>query len=127
MPTVAVWPPKWMVTASVSWLKAEFPDLTLFTDVCLCGYTDHGHCGSLHDGTEVHNDDTLVLLQKIANAITENHPEVYLIVLLIDERPEEVTDINGTSKRRLLPQRLTSRQPDTFRSRRWCWRRAAGW
>ncbi len=34
-----------------------------------------------------------VLLQKVANAITENHPEVYLIVLLIDERPEEVTDM----------------------------------
>ncbi len=34
-----------------------------------------------------------VLLQKIANAITTNHPEVYLIVLLIDERPEEVTDM----------------------------------
>lgn len=34
-----------------------------------------------------------VLLQKIANSITENHPEVYLIVLLIDERPEEVTDM----------------------------------
>jgi transcription termination factor Rho len=34
-----------------------------------------------------------ILLQKIANAITQNHPEVYLIVLLIDERPEEVTDM----------------------------------
>lgn len=34
-----------------------------------------------------------VFLQKIANAITANHPEVYLIVLLIDERPEEVTDM----------------------------------
>ncbi|MCG8452849.1 MAG: transcription termination factor Rho [Spirochaetales bacterium] len=34
-----------------------------------------------------------IILQKIANAITENHPEVYLIVLLIDERPEEVTDM----------------------------------
>ncbi len=34
-----------------------------------------------------------ILLQKIANAITENQPEVYLIVLLIDERPEEVTDM----------------------------------
>jgi transcription termination factor Rho len=34
-----------------------------------------------------------VLLQNIANSITENHPEVYLIVLLIDERPEEVTDM----------------------------------
>ena len=34
-----------------------------------------------------------VLLKEIANAITKNHPEVYLIVLLIDERPEEVTDM----------------------------------
>ncbi len=34
-----------------------------------------------------------ILLQKLANAITENHPESYLIVLLIDERPEEVTDM----------------------------------
>jgi transcription termination factor Rho len=34
-----------------------------------------------------------MLLQAIANAITTNHPEVYLIVLLIDERPEEVTDM----------------------------------
>ncbi len=37
-----------------------------------------------------------ILLQKIANAITKNHPEVYLIVLLIDERPEEVTDMERT-------------------------------
>lgn len=37
-----------------------------------------------------------ILLQKIANAITENHPEVYMIVLLIDERPEEVTDMERT-------------------------------
>ncbi len=34
-----------------------------------------------------------IILQKIANAVTENHPEVFLIVLLIDERPEEVTDM----------------------------------
>lgn len=34
-----------------------------------------------------------VLLQQIANAISENHPEVYLMILLIDERPEEVTDM----------------------------------
>ena len=34
-----------------------------------------------------------ILLQKIANAITRNHPETYLIVLLVDERPEEVTDM----------------------------------
>ncbi len=37
-----------------------------------------------------------VLMQHIAHAITANHPEVYLIVLLIDERPEEVTDMQRT-------------------------------
>jgi len=39
-----------------------------------------------------------MLLQKIANSITANHPEIYLIVLLIDERPEEVTDMERTVK-----------------------------
>ncbi|MBR3087288.1 MAG: transcription termination factor Rho [Kiritimatiellae bacterium] len=39
-----------------------------------------------------------VLMQKIANAITANHPEAYLIVLLIDERPEEVTDMQRNTK-----------------------------
>jgi transcription termination factor Rho len=37
-----------------------------------------------------------ILLQRIANALSENHPEVVLIVLLIDERPEEVTDMKRT-------------------------------
>ena len=39
-----------------------------------------------------------MLLQALANAITTNHPEVYLIVLLIDERPEEVTDMQRSVK-----------------------------
>ena len=39
-----------------------------------------------------------MLLQRVANAITENHPEVFLIVLLIDERPEEVTDMKRNVK-----------------------------
>ncbi len=39
-----------------------------------------------------------ILLQKIANSITKNNPEVYLIVLLIDERPEEVTDMQRNVK-----------------------------
>ena len=39
-----------------------------------------------------------IILQKIANSITANHPEVFLIVLLIDERPEEVTDMQRNVK-----------------------------
>ncbi|HAP43860.1 MAG: transcription termination factor Rho [Spirochaetes bacterium GWD1_61_31] len=43
-----------------------------------------------------------ILMQKIANAITTNHPETYLIVLLIDERPEEVTDMERTVKAEVI-------------------------
>ena len=43
-----------------------------------------------------------VLLQKIANSISANHPDAYLIVLLIDERPEEVTDMERTTKAHVL-------------------------
>jgi len=39
-----------------------------------------------------------ILMQKLANSITENHPDIYLIVLLIDERPEEVTDMEENVK-----------------------------
>ena len=39
-----------------------------------------------------------MMLQSIAKAITTNHPEIYLLVLLIDERPEEVTDMQRTVK-----------------------------
>ena len=43
-----------------------------------------------------------IMIQKIANAITKNHPEVYLIVLLIDERPEEVTDMERTVRAEVI-------------------------
>jgi porphobilinogen synthase len=46
-------------------LRAELPELVLLTDVCLCEYTDHGHCGVVHDG-EVANDETLELLARTA-------------------------------------------------------------
>ncbi len=43
-----------------------------------------------------------VLLQKIANAVSENHPEVTLIILLIDERPEEVTEMKRATKAEVI-------------------------
>ncbi len=43
-----------------------------------------------------------ILLQKVANSIVENHPEVHLIVLLIDERPEEVTDMEEQVKAEVI-------------------------
>ena len=43
-----------------------------------------------------------VLLKQIANAISKNHPEIYLIILLIDERPEEVTDMQRSVKAEVI-------------------------
>jgi len=43
-----------------------------------------------------------ILLQKIANAVTDNHPEIKMIVLLIDERPEEVTDMQRSVKAEVI-------------------------
>ena len=60
-----------------------------------------------------------MLLQAIANAIAKNHPEVYLIVLLIDERPEEVTDMQRSVRGRSSPRRSTSRRSGTSRSPTW--------
>lgn len=52
-----------------------------------------------------------ILLQKIANSITTNHPEITLIVLLIDERPEEVTDMKRTVKGEVVSSTFDE-QPD---------------
>jgi transcription termination factor Rho len=43
-----------------------------------------------------------ILLQKVANSLSENHPDVYLIVLLIDERPEEVTDMEENTRAEVI-------------------------
>ena len=53
------------VQQAVRALKKELPDLVVITDVCLCEYTDHGHCGIIHDG-DVDNDETLEALAKEA-------------------------------------------------------------
>jgi len=47
-------------------IKDAAPELTVITDVCLCEYTDHGHCGILDDMGQVSNDDTLEVLSTIA-------------------------------------------------------------
>ena len=54
-----------IIQKAVKKLNKEYPDLFIITDVCLCQYTDHGHCGVLHEG-DVHNDSTLALIGKQA-------------------------------------------------------------
>ncbi|HSK50209.1 MAG TPA: porphobilinogen synthase [Solirubrobacterales bacterium] len=54
-----------IVQMAVRALKEQLPELTVITDVCLCAYTSHGHCGFLRDG-EVDNDISVELLAKTA-------------------------------------------------------------
>jgi porphobilinogen synthase len=54
-----------VVQQAVRALKRELPELVVVTDVCLCEYTSHGHCGVLH-GEEVDNDASLPLLARMA-------------------------------------------------------------
>jgi porphobilinogen synthase len=54
-----------VIQMAIRALKEAHPDLTVITDVCLCEYTSHGHCGFVRDG-EVDNDITVELLAKTA-------------------------------------------------------------
>ncbi|HEU0005078.1 MAG TPA: porphobilinogen synthase, partial [Terriglobia bacterium] len=56
-----------IVQQAVRAIKSAVPDLLVITDLCLCEYTSHGHCGQLRDG-DVANDETLRLLAKAALA-----------------------------------------------------------
>ncbi|HET9010980.1 MAG TPA: porphobilinogen synthase [Gemmatimonadaceae bacterium] len=59
------WDDEGPVQRAVRALKREVPELVVITDVCMCEYTSHGHCGILRDG-EVDNDATLPLLAREA-------------------------------------------------------------
>ncbi|MFL5484775.1 MAG: porphobilinogen synthase [Gemmatimonadaceae bacterium] len=61
----SAWDESGAVQTAVRALKKEIPDLVVITDVCMCEYTDHGHCGVLRNG-EVDNDATLELLSRAA-------------------------------------------------------------
>jgi porphobilinogen synthase len=54
-----------VVQRAIRAIKEKFPELLVITDVCLCEYTDHGHCGVIKDG-DVENDATLELLAREA-------------------------------------------------------------
>ena len=62
-----------IVQQTIRLIKKEIPEMVVVTDVCLCEYTDHGHCGVLNTGEHIHlpegfvlNDETLEVLAKVA-------------------------------------------------------------
>lgn len=56
-----------VVPQAIRYIKALAPELVVITDVCVCTYTDHGHCGIAEDG-EIDNDATLPILARMALA-----------------------------------------------------------
>jgi porphobilinogen synthase len=59
------WNDEGAVQKAVRLIKQEVPDIVVITDVCMCEYTEHGHCGILENG-EVDNDATLELLARVS-------------------------------------------------------------
>jgi len=79
------WEPEGIVQRALRALRAEVPGLTLVTDVCLCEYTSHGHCGVVHDG-EVDNDATLAVLARTAVSHVEAGADVVAPSDMMDGR-----------------------------------------
>ncbi len=73
-------------------VKEKLPDLVVITDVCLCQYTDHGHCG-VAEGQTIDNDATLNLLARTALSHTKAGADMVAPSDMMDGRVAEIRDI----------------------------------
>jgi porphobilinogen synthase len=71
-------------------LKAKAPDLYLITDVCMCEYTSHGHCGAIDDGGCVINDVTLEMLSQTATSHAEAGADMVAPSDMMDGRVQAI-------------------------------------
>ncbi len=94
-----------LIAQAVRALKQRFgADLLVGTDVCLCGYTDHGHCGVLH-GTQVNNDASLPVLAAMAVAHAQAGADIVAPSDMMDGRVAAIRralDENGCPNTILL-------------------------
>jgi porphobilinogen synthase len=79
------WEDDGIVQQAIRALRPRFPELVVMTDVCLCEYTSHGHCGVIVDG-EVHNDQSLELLARTAVSHVEAGADVVAPSDMMDGR-----------------------------------------
>lgn len=77
--------PNGIVQRAIKAIKKEVHNLVVITDVCLCEYTSHGHCGVLH-GDEIHNDETISLLAKEAVSHVEAGADIVAPSDMMDGR-----------------------------------------
>jgi len=88
---------KGVVQEAIRALRRDVPGLAVITDVCMCEYTDHGHCGMIKDG-DVDNDATLELLCKEALSHAEAGADMVAPSDMMDGRVRairEALDVNG--------------------------------
>jgi porphobilinogen synthase len=79
------WEEDGIVQQALRALRPRFPELVLMTDVCLCEYTSHGHCGVVIDG-EVHNDQSVEVLARTALSHVEAGADVVAPSDMMDGR-----------------------------------------
>jgi porphobilinogen synthase len=84
------WNADGVVQQTVRMLKAEWPKLVVITDVCLCEYTSHGHCGLLSAEGDVLNDPTLALLARVAVSHAQAGTDMVAPSDMMDGRVEAV-------------------------------------
>jgi porphobilinogen synthase len=85
------WEDDGIVQQALRALRPRFPELVLMTDVCLCEYTSHGHCGIVVDG-EVHNDRSVELLVRTAVSHVEAGADVVAPSDMMDGRVAAIRD-----------------------------------
>ena len=85
------WEDDGIVQRALRALRPRFPELVLMTDVCLCEYTSHGHCGVIVDG-EVHNDQSVELLGRTAVSHAEAGADVVGPSDMMDGRVAAIRD-----------------------------------
>src|SRR2546430_3725268 len=90
-------------------LRGRHPELVLLTDVCLCEYTSHGHCGVL-DGDEVDNDETLALLQRAAVSHVEAGADALAPSDMMDGRVAAIPTALDDDRHEATPVLAYSRQ-----------------
>jgi porphobilinogen synthase len=86
-----------IIQETIRAIKEEVPELTVITDVCLCEYTDHGHCGVIRNG-DVENDETLRLLAAEALSHARAGADIVAPSDMMDGRVaaiRELLDANG--------------------------------
>ena len=71
-------------------IKKNFPELVVITDVCLCAYTNHGHCGILNERGEVENDLSLKILTRIAVSHAEAGSDIVAPSDMMDGRVKAI-------------------------------------